>query len=383
MEKKKMVKCVDLLENVKDKNTRDWFLNEIGGENREIVTTNMGFFPHSEEDVKFKGVFHEKDGDIDKLFSITNGQNQDKEHERINAIIKQGTFDNQIQGGIYNVFMPDKNTYFHSAIASDLTKSTLEILKHIKKVADKKGRKLEDLVPFKQMDSGKYGPKKNFLMLAIAKKYDNDELKVNYIQMTQAEYEKQKKSIETCMKFKIVTEEEIKQFNEKLEQDFAQGGKTIMHKEYHKEAYQKYDAELIKWLIDNAPDDCLQQKDGEGYNIVDYALMKMDKDILDQLLQKDNEKNLGLLKNSKLLKEIYCNNFNYEEASEMVKKRYGVTQAIANTSDWELQKKDVLGVLNAYIDNCKDAELKKIKSMAAESNLKNALNRDMHFGIKG
>ena len=362
IENKKMVKCEDLLDNVKDKKVREWLLQNIGCE-------------QVEERMYFS---NEKDNDISQLFSIFNGRQQDEMHNksRIDSINK-GKFDEQIKGGVYNVFMPDKNTYFHAAIASDLTKKTLEILKHIKEVAKKNGRELGDLVPFKQMDNGKYGPNKNFLMLAIAKKYDNDELVVNYIPMALADYKKRKKSIEICMKHNIFTKEQIKKLNEKLVQDFAQGGKTTMHKEYHKEAYQEHDAELIKWLIENAPDGCLQQKDDEGYNVVDYALMKMDKDILNQLLQKDNEKNLELLQNSKLLKEIYCNKFNYEEARKMVKERYGVTQAIANPFDWEKQKKGVLVVLNAYIDNCKDEELKNIKSMAANSNLKNALSRGM------
>ena len=365
-ENKKMVKCEDLLGNVKNEEVRKWLLQNIGCE--EV-----------EERMYFSD---EKGNSIDQLFSIFNGRQQDEMHNksRIDSINK-GTFDEQIKGGVYNVFMPDKNTYFHAAIASDLTKQTLEILQHIKKLA-KNGRELEDLVPFEQMDNGKYGTKKNFLMLAIAKKYDNDELVVNYSPMTEVEYKKQKKNIEMCKEHEIFTEEQTKKLNEDLDKEFAQGGKTTMHKEYHKEAYQKHDAELIKWLIKNAPDGCLQQKDGEGYNVIDYALMKMDKDILEQLLQKDNEKNLELLKNSKLLKEIYCNKFNYEEARKMVKKRYSVTQAIGNRIDWYNQKRDVLGVLDAYIDNCKDAVLKKIKSMAAESNLKNALNKNMHFGIK-
>jgi len=349
IENKKMVKCKDLLKNVKNEEVRKWLLQNIGCE--EV-----------EERMYFSD---EKGNSIDQLFSIFNGRQQDEMHNksRIDSINK-GTFDEQIKGGVYNVFMPDKNTYFHASIASDLTKQTLEILQHIKEVADENKLKLEDLVPFKQMDNGKYGTKKNFLMLAIAKKYDNDELVVNDIpKMTRADYEKRKKSIEICMEHNIFTKEQIKKLNEDLEKEFAQGGKKITHKEYHKEAYQQHDAELIKWLIENAPDGCLQQKDGEDYNVIDYALMKMDKDILNQLLQKDNEKNLELLKNSKLLKEIYCNKFNYEEASEMVKKRYGVTQAIANKSDWENQKKYVLEVLDTYI--------RKEPQMTAQNNLEN------------
>ena len=372
---KKMVKCKDLLENVKDQKARDWFLENI-----------------HEKEIRERMFFTDKDNNIDELFSITNGQDQDKEHERRNAIIKQGTFDNQIQGGIYNVFMPDKNTYFHAAIASDLTKSTLEILQHIKKVADENKLKLEDLVPFKQMDSGEYGPKKNFLMLAIAKKYDNVDFEPFFIpKMTEEEYDKEKELIEKTLKKTagLIKPEAREQLSNSLYEDLKaekksrEHDRTILHKDHHYSSYNLHDAALIKWLIDNAPNDCLIQKDGEGYNIVDYALMKMDKEILEQLLKKDKERKLGLLQNSKLLKKIYCNNFNYEEASKMVKKRYGMTPAIANRIDWYNQKRDVLGVLNTYIDNCKDEELKKIKSMAANSNLKNALNKDMHFGIKG
>ncbi len=375
MEKKKMVKCNDLLENVKDQKARDWFLENI-----------------HEKEIRERMFFTDKDNNIDKLFSITNGQDQDEEHERRNAIIKQGTFDNQIQGGIYNVFMPDKNTYFHAAIASDLTKSTLEILQHIKKVADNSKLKLEDLVPFKQMDSGEYGPKKNFLMLAIAKKYDNVDFEPFFIpKMTEEEYDKEKKLIEKTLKETAgqIKPEAREQLSNSLYEDLKaekksrEHDRTVLHKDHHYCSYNLHDAALIKWLIINAPNDCLIQKDGEGYNIVDYAIMKMDKDILEQLLKKDKERKLGLLQNSKLLKKIYCNNFNYEEASKMVNKRYGMTPAIANRIDWYNQKRDVLGVLNAYIDNCKDEELKKIKSMAANSNLKNALNRDIHFGIKG
>ena len=370
-----MVKCKDLLENVKDQKARDWFLENI-----------------HEKEIRERMFFTDKDNNIDELFSITNGQDQDKEHERRNAIIKQGTFDNQIQGGIYNVFMPDKNTYFHAAIASDLTKSTLEILQHIKKVADENKLKLEDLVPFKQMDSGEYGPKKNFLMLAIAKKYDNVDFEPFFIpKMTEEEYDKEKELIEKTLKKTagLIKPEAREQLSNSLYEDLKaekksrEHDRTILHKDHHYSSYNLHDAALIKWLIDNAPNDCLIQKDGEGYNIVDYALMKMDKEILEQLLKKDKERKLGLLQNSKLLKKIYCNNFNYEEASKMVKKRYGMTPAIANRIDWYNQKRDVLGVLNTYIDNCKDEELKKIKSMAANSNLKNALNKDMHFGIKG
>ena len=368
MEKKKMVKCNDLLGNVKDQKARDWFLENI-----------------HEKEIRERMFFTDKDNNIDNLFSITNGTGQDEEHEKRNAIIKSGQFDKQIQGGIYNVFMPDKNTYFHAAIASDLTKSTLEILQHIKKVADNSKLKLEDLVPFKQMDSGEYGPKKNFLMFAIAKKYDKIDFDVYFFpKMTDKKYQKEKDQIEKLFKNPIIAKNCNKQdFIDDLEKEKSKDDRTVLHKDHHYCSYNLHDAALIKWLIINAPNDCLIQKDGEGYNIVDYALMKMDKEILEQLLQKDKERKLGLLKNSKLLKKIYCNNFNYEEASEMVNKRYGMTPAIANRIDWYNQKRDVLGVLNVYIDNCKDEELKKIKSMAANSNLKNALNRDMHFGIKG
>ena len=371
IEKKKMVKCKDLLENVKDQKAREWFLNNIGC-----------------EEIEERMIFTDKkDNNIKKLFSITNGQYQDKDHERRNAIIKQGTFDEQIKGGIYNVFMPDKNTYFHAAIASDLTKSTLEILKHIKEVADKNNLKLEDLVPFKQMDSGKYWTKKNFLMLAIAKKYDNVDFKPFFIpKMTEKEYNQEKELIEKKLKktARLVKPEVQKQLSNSLyreleaEKKSREHDRTILHKDHHYYSYNFHDAALIKWLIENAPDDCLQQKDGKGYNIVDYALMKMDKDILEQLLQKDNEKNLGLLKNSKLLKKIYCNKFNYEDASKMVKKRYSMTPAIANIIDWYNKKRDVLKVLNAYIDSCKDEELKEIKSRAAKSSLNDTFNRGMN-----
>lgn len=375
MEKKKMVKCKDLLENVKDQKARDWFLKNIGC-----------------EEVGKRMLFTDEDNDIEKLFSIYNGHQQDEQHKDRIDLIKKGTFDEQIRGGIYNVFMPDKNTYFHAAIASDLTKQTLEILQHIKKVADENKLKLADLVPFQQMDSGYYGPKKNFLMLAIAKKYDNVDFEPFFIpKMTEEEYDQGKELIEKNLKktARLVKPEVQKQLSNSLyreleaEKKSREHDRTILHKDHHYCSYNLHDAALIKWLIINAPNDCLIQKDGEGYNIVDYALMKMDKEILEQLLKKDNEKKLGLLQNSKLLKKIYCNNFNYEEASEMVNKRYGMTPAIANRIDWYNQKRDVLGVLNTYIDNCKDEELKKIKSMAANSNLKNALNRDMHFGIKG
>lgn len=363
-----MVKCNDLLENVKDQKARDWFLKNIGC-----------------EEVGKRMLFTDEDNDIEKLFSIVNGEWQDKQHKDRIDLIKKGTFDEQIRGGIYNVFMPDKNTYFHAAIASDLTKQTLEILQHIKKVADENKLKLADLVPFQQMDSGYYGPKKNFLMLAIAKKYDNIDFDVDFFpKMTDKKYQKEKDQIEKLFKNPIIAKNCNKQdFIDDLEKEKSKDDRTILHKDHHYDSYNLHDAALIKWLIDNAPNDCLIQKDGEGYNIVDYALMKMDKEILEQLLKKDKERKLGLLQNSKLLKKIYCNNFNYEEASEMVNKRYGVTPAIANRIDWYNQKRDVLGVLNTYIDNCKDEELKKIKSMAANSNLKNALNKDMYFGIKG
>lgn len=363
-----MVKCNDLLENVKDQKACDWFLKNIGC-----------------EEVGKRMLFTDEDNDIEKLFSIYNGHQQDEQHKDRIDLIKKGTFDEQIRGGIYNVFMPDKNTYFHAAIASDLTKQTLEILQHIKKVADENKLKLADLVPFQQMDSGCYGPKKNFLMLAIAKKYDNIDFDVDfYPKMTDDDYEQYKDNIEKlCNKPQFATALNKKELLDYLEKEKSKDDRTILHKDHHYDSYNLHDAALIKWLIINAPNDCLIQKDGEGYNIVDYALMKMDKEILEQLLKKDKEKKLGLLQNSKLLKKIYCNNFNYEEASEMVNKRYGMTPAIANRIDWYNQKRDVLGVLNTYIDNCKDEELKKIKSMAANSNLKNALNRDMHFGIKG
>ena len=360
MEKKKMVKCNDLLENVKDQKARDWFLENI-----------------HEKEISERMLFTDEDNDIEKLFSIYNGHQQDEMHKSRIDSINKGTFDEQIRGGIYNVFMPDKNTYFHATIASDLTKQTLEILQHIKEVANKNGLKLEDLVPFKQLDNGEYGPKKNFLMLAIAKKYDS----VGYSdftfipKMTDEKYQKEKDLIEEMFKNKSLKNSlknflDLKQLAlEELEKDRLKNDRGIFDKKRHKDKYQIHDKALITWLIENVPDDCLKQKDGEGYNVVDYALMKMDKDILEQLLQKDKERNLGLLKNSKLLKRMYANTFTneftYDEAKKLLKNRYGVTEAIANAFDWNNQKKGVLKVLDTYIDNT------KMESMEAKNNLKN------------
>ena len=124
----------------------------------------------------------------------------------------------------------------------------------------------------------------------------------------------------------------------------------------HKDKYQKDDSELIHWLIDKAPMECLQQKDSEGYNLADYALMKMDYEILQRLLQKEPK----LLEGSKLYPVVLEDAFKYNEAFQMVNARYSFTQAIAEEKVWNSEKEKIRQFLQER-NNVKPVNNKKIE----------------------
>ena len=261
------------------------------------------------------------------------------------------------------------NTFFHDCIANDDTKYALRLLKYIDEIANENGKKLHELIPFTALDennndklkTGYAGNiRKNFLMLAIAKKYDNSKEKPEIQSIVQKyKHKKEQKQIVNqldennsiiinTMKQYGASEDMIRkaEYNNLLEKIICEDRLEELEKLdpmtlNHKDRYQKDDIELIQWLINKAPKECLQQRDSEGYNLADYALMKMDLDILKQLLEKEPT----LLKSSRLYYLVLQDKFTYQHAEKLVKERYDNPPAIADKEEWNDKKKEVINFL--------------------------------------
>lgn len=275
------------------------------------------------------------------------------------------------------------NTFFHDCIANDDTKYALCLLKFIDEIAKENGisKQLNKLIPFTEFENGDKTNtyvsdiKKNFLMLAIAKKYDNSKIDIqnNVTENTVSNLEQSIKNraevLSVVKSSKTFNEENLKKLEydfsieDALDKDKIKKIKTFgpSPKCNHKDKYQKDDSELTHWLIDKAPTECLQQKDSAGYNLADYALMKMDSEILEHLLQKEPE----LLEGSKLYNDVLSGKFSYEEAAQKVAERYGATIAIADENEWNSKKEEIRKFLQER-NNVKPVNNKKIEKKEKE-----------------
>lgn len=283
--------------------------------------------------------------------------------------LKNKRYVEEILGGIYIKYREQLgNTLFHGQIANDFPKQTLRLLRFIDDIANKNGKKLNELIPFTAFEdrNGKIKTNnvsnigKNFLMLAIAKKYDNSKEKPK-IQSILQKYKHKKElkriigrgdknvpSIINEMKQYGVSEDMIRklEYDNLLEKILLEDSLEELERLdpmtlNHKDRYQKDDAELINWLINKAPKECLQQKDSEKYNLADYALMKMDLDILNQLLEKEPT----LLKSSRLYYLVLRDEFTYQHAEKLVAERYDNPTGIADEAEWCVKKKKVIKFL--------------------------------------
>lgn len=305
-----------LCSKIQDEATRKWLLTILQQNNKTLQDYKMkypnvqGCMDYNSDMMTLDHISLTNDP-LKVFFDITGGNSRAinvATHEEQIFELKTGKYDAKILGGIYNALMPNGNTFFHSAIASDLTNQTLQILQHISTIAQQNNVKISTLVPFCQLDCTDDNNKmnkwvaKNFLMLAIAKKYDNT---LN---------------------------------------DFCNGVKTTFN---YKKEYQQDDYQLIRWLINNAPEECITQKDSDGYNLVDYALMKMDEEVLKQILKR----NINLLDQSKIWKNFQ--NFDYKTAKILLDKRYNKPIAITEEAQWNLQKDEIQKLMNT-INNAKD-----------------------------
>ena len=401
-EQEEQVRCQDLVRNIKDEKVRQWLLEKIQpkgkykisngcmylsdanlgrdkntyamdccqkmlkaiqaweSEHSELLSKNSDEYNKQREAKRqqlqqkcfseIQQFMQSNEDDVNNLFSIVDVDYLCQQEYKDRLLkIKKGMYDDKILGGVYNVFMPDGNTYFHSLIASDLTHYALELFEHINSTVNSSNNKhknnIEDLIPFTKFDSGKFGPKKNFLMLAIAKKYDNEDFHAHYIPKALPDYEEYNQVFRQLMPKEQIAEKYDKQ---------------ILYPDMHKLRFQNNDAKLIAWLIKNAPRDCLKQVDQEGYNLVDYAIMKMDKDVLSQLAKRDDNLFKVLLKQSRLFSDLSENKLNYNDAKEIVKKRYNCPAGIAIKVGWQKKRKEVIEFLNNYIKKAGDKDLNKI-----------------------
>lgn len=289
-----------------------------------------------------------------------------------NEILKkiEEEYGKDVLEGIYNLTLETGNTAFHEFIANDRTDYALRLLKLIDKIATKneKSKELQNIIPFTKYDdckkiSKEKIPNKNFLMFAIAKKYDNSKEE----ESVETE-ERRKQLIEQLTQYKknqaILKDAgggfgyfyvlQMKDSDDQINKlSKRKGDIKILN---HKNQFQKNDAELIHWLIDKAPMECLQQKDSEGYNLADYALMKMDFEILKHLLQKEPK----LLEGSKLYNDVLSGKFSYEEAAKKVDERYSATIAIADEAEWNSKKEEIRKFLQER-NNMKPVNNQKIE----------------------
>ncbi len=289
-----------------------------------------------------------------------------------NEILKkiEEEYGKDILEGIYNLTSQNGNTAFHEFIANDRTDYALRLLKLIDEIATKNGKskELQNIIPFTKYDDckkmgGEEIPSKNFLMFAIAKKYDNS--KEEELIQTDKQREKiieqltQYKNNQAILKdvgggFGYFYLLQMKDSDDQIDElSKRKGDIKILN---HKNQFQKNDAELIHWLIDKAPMECLQQKDSEGYNLADYALMKMDYEILQHLLEREPK----LLESSKLYNDVLSGKFSYKEAAKKVDERYSATIAIADENEWNSKKEEIRKFLQER-NNMKPVNNQKIE----------------------
>lgn len=289
-----------------------------------------------------------------------------------NEILKkiEEEYGKDILEGIYNLTSQNGNTAFHEFIANDRTDYALRLLKLIDEIATKNGKskELQNIIPFTKYDDckkmgGEEIPSKNFLMFAIAKKYDNskEEELIQTDKQREELIEKltQQKNNQAILKdvgggfgyFYVLQMKDSEDQINKLSKKNCDI--KILN---HKNKYQKNDAELIHWLIDKAPTECLQQKDSEGYNLADYALMKMDYEILQHLLEREPK----LLESSKLYNDVLSGKFSYKEAAKKVDERYSATIAIADENEWNSKKEEIRKFLQER-NNMKPVNNQKIE----------------------
>ena len=165
----------------------------------------------------------------------------------------------------FKIPLMDKQTFFHSAIAYDQSDDILPILNEIKEKCDKENKKLADYIDFERQDEN-YGVRKNILQLALIKTY-----------------------IYNIGHYTKGVNEEIHYREEIVKKD--------------QQERVKKDQQVIEFLIENSTKGALINKDSEGYNILDYAIYRMDIQNLKKIIEraKKDEFVYELIANSKLV----------------------------------------------------------------------------------
>ena len=171
----------------------------------------------------------------------------------------------------------NKQTFFHSAIAYDKSADILPILNEIKEKCDKENKKLTDYIDFERKDEH-YGVKKNILQLALIK---------TYIYNTSQYYKQDPGRRSTDSYDEKLKSEQYQQKLQKISQ-----------------SYIEKDQKVMEFLIENSTKGALINKDSEGYNILDYAIYRMDIQNLTKIIERAKKEEFvyELIANSKLIK---------------------------------------------------------------------------------
>lgn len=217
-----------------------------------------------------------------------------------------------------------QNTYFHSLIANDRTFETLMLLNNIKLLVEKnKTKTIADIVPFTTQDY----QGKNLMMLSLIKKYDYD---INND------------------KYDISKDKECKIIKKKLANEYN------INKHYQK--YHNIDGNLLTFLIKNSPKECFLQQDINGFNILDYAILKMDTNALKQIIERAQKNSFlqELFNRSHFIKNQSIDNLSnlsWREAFLKIYKLYSYGLPLQKYDEWCKKKQQVIHMLEQEISN--------------------------------
>ena len=230
----------------------------------------------------------------------------------------------------------DGRSYFHTLIGNDNTMKTFMIFNEIKNNIEKQETKqLKDVIPFNRIDSHK----RNLLMLSLIRKHDYD----------------------ASTDENIINDED---FNEEKQRE-------LNLKHYSK--YHESDEQLLLFLIDNSPKECFLQKDVYGYNILDYAIIKMDTDALKKIINRAKQDQFlkqlfnesKLISNQKTRKKNTSNitKLTWEQSVDIVSKLYHASLCVVQKDIWDKQKQEVISVIDKELKTMAKPKKKKKKNV--------------------
>ena len=246
-----------------------------------------------------------------------------------------------------NSYPGDDNgqSYFHSLIANDRTGITLLIFNEIKKNIDNKTQ-LTDIIPFDRIDGETFG-NKNLLMLSLIKKYD----------------------------YNAVTDKNIINHNitNNINSVPFQTLKEYELNNSHYDQYHKIDEQLLLFLINNSPKECFLQKDVSGYNILDYAIIKMDTYALKTIINRAKEDQFlkqlfnesKLISHTKTSKKNTSNitNLTWQQSVNIVHALYSGGLCVVQKDIWDKQKQEVINVIDQELKTMAKPKKKKKKNV--------------------